>query len=220
MSRKNRRSLSESESSICPDVSLQSPDGADANGDASYISPLEKIPEIANRSMQKTPERPAKAEAGVHSHPAGEGTDAEDERKVLQTPSTSVVRRFSVWMVGKFRSDRPNKPDFEQEDDVNQPVHAETDEEMLDNDELDRLGGLPDNGSILTPSKGDNNGWLTKMTGAFYTPFSSRKIRKRSLAPMDKPRRRSSKDDELDVLSKKASKYRQAYEEGKMRVGV
>lgn len=217
--RRRRRSGSQSESSLNPDSSHLTPSSPPpVNGGPIFLSPLDKIPETANGTLKSSEHANDQDETSKLREEA-----VTEEPEALPTPSTSVVRRLRSWVSGRFQYSQPrgdNMPDGDPrpEEEDTKPLNAETDEEMLDEEDLKRLSGAKEDNHTPTPQRALSSMVWGRMKDAFYTPFSSTKMRTRQILSPEDVKEGDLGDDEAD--DDDFVNFRIAYEQPELRVSV
>lgn len=180
------RSGSQSESSANPEASQQSPSSEPAeNGDAGHAAPLRKIPEAENGELEDDKE--VKEDISNMEDPPMDGEEAPEENlENEESPSRSVYEHIGRWVSSKLRRSKKQENE-EPQGDVLVPQDAETDEEIIDDHELE-LAEARQNGDAVTPaSRSRKSGFWGGMKEVFYTPFSSMKIRSRGISVVRGP---------------------------------
>lgn len=219
--RGKRRSGSQSESSLNPDSSHLTPSSPPpVNGGSGYPSSLGKIPEAANGTAKPN-------ETGDDQDETSKLREEMpvEETEALPTPSASVVRRFRSWVSEKFQYSQVRgigveDEDVQPEDEDTKPLNAETDEEMLDEEDLKRLSGArEENNDISTPPKVLSSTVWVRMKDVFYTPFSSSKMRARKISSPEGAREEGDLGDD-EAAEDEIMDLRVTYEQPELRVGT
>ncbi|GMH43702.1 hypothetical protein BSKO_11624 [Bryopsis sp. KO-2023] len=124
-----------------------------------------------------------------------------------ESPSGSVVGKFSSWVSKKLRPAKVGEGVAGIEDKKGEGLEDmevadkgfETDEEVLDDNDLDRISG----GTPIMPERSGGRGWMGKVKEVFYTPlpFTPMSFRRARLSPHEESSaREEAEEDVKDIV--------------------